>query len=126
MTTIIFLFLIFNIFSFSSQTIKAAFFCDDSLKEIYVVEGNAQRKIAQGSNGIKENRTVYVPYYFKELNAVPGDLIRFKCFNIMTITFGAGCFVLDNNCYCYDFNPNLPKGNYAKTLYLILVIFLVI
>ena len=115
MLTKISLFLIFHIFSLSFQTIKVAIFCDDHLKEIYVVKGNEQIEIAKEPNlptGGGPN-----PYYFYELNAVPGDLIRFKCFNIMTITFGAGCFVLDNNCYCYDFNPNLPKGNYVKTLY---------
>ena len=114
MTTIIFLFLIFNIFSSSFQTIKAAFFCDDTLEEIYVVEGTTEIKIVDESN-MQRDGGIESPYYFNELNAVPGDLIKFDCFNSVATTYGVGCFLLKDNCTCYDFNPNLPKDNDVVT-----------
>ena len=106
METIIFLFLIFNIFSFSFQTIQAVFFCDAQLKEIYVIEGNTQRSIEVGYGGNFET-----PHVFDNLNATPGDLIRFSCMNIEGFTFGAGCFVLNNICHCYNFDTNIPRIN---------------
>jgi hypothetical protein len=91
MATIIFLFLIFNIFSFSSQKIKAAFFCDDTLEEIYVVEGSTLRQVEHGSSvGGSWDR----PYYFNALNVVEGDLIRFICSNTGGGALGGGCFFL--------------------------------
>ena len=113
MTTIIFLFLVFNIFSFSSQTIKAAFFCDDELKEIYVKEGDNENLIVGQSN--IPTGGVGVPYYFDKLNATPGDLIKFKCYNRWSSTYGAGCFLLNDNCHCYDFNTNLRQNNSATS-----------
>ena len=111
MATIIFFFLIINIFSYSFQKIQAVFFCDDVLKDIYVVEGNIQRKIEEVYEGNFET-----PYVFNELNAAPGDLIKFNCMNREGFTFGAGCFVLNNLCYCYDFNNTIPKNsNYYLT-----------
>ena len=118
MATIIFLFLLFNIFSFSSQTIEAAFFCGGVLWEIYVVEGTRESVIAKSSD--LPSGGYLAPYYFHKLNAVPGDLIKFQCYNFnpspglfgeLTRSFGAGCFLLNDNCYCYDFDSDLPKDN---------------
>ena len=121
MTTIIFLFLVFNIFSFSSQTIKAAIFCGGYLDSIYVVEGTRESVIATRSSEMPKGGR-QTPYCFDELNAVPGDLIKIKCYNYnpspgsgffdkLTRSFGAGCFLLNDNCYCYDFDSDLPKDN---------------
>ena len=71
-----FLFLFFNIFSLSFQTVQAALFCDDDLKEIYIVEGNIERKIADGVTGAWNK-----PFMYPSLNATPGDFIKMKCYN---------------------------------------------
>ena len=109
---VIFLLLLFsNIFSFSLQTIQAVFFCDDYLGEIYVVEGDKLTKIANGWNG-----NWLTPYPFDNLNATPGDLIKFRCSNAEGgWAFGTGCFVLNGNCKCYNFDTHVPF-NYSQKL----------
>ena len=47
----IFLILIFNSFFFSFQGIPTALFCDDVLKEIYVVDGSNVNQIEYGKSG---------------------------------------------------------------------------
>ena len=101
------IFLFFVIFSFSFQTIPTSIFCDDSLKEIYVVEGSTHRQVEHGSNGGGSwNR----PYYFN-LDVVEGDLIRFKCYNNLRGAYGGGCFFLNNKCYCYEFDNDIGWNN---------------
>ena len=82
------------------------------MKDVNIVEGSTQTKIAD--SGVKKAKFVYV---FESLNAVQGDLISITCFNDHGKTFGAGCFVLNNNCHCFNllyyvegrFNANIPK-----------------
>ena len=96
---VIFLFLFINIFSISYQTVQAAFFCDDDIQDIYVVKGNEKKKIADKIPG-----NCYTTYYYKDLAAIPGDLIYFGCDNAgKGITFGAGCFYIYDTCHCYMF-----------------------
>ena len=105
-----FLFLFFNIFSLSFQTVQAALFCDDDLKEVYVVEGNIEIKIADGVNGAWNK-----PFIYPSLNATPGDLIKMKCYNKKGGASGAGCFLVNNECLCYMFNNSDGKEyNYSK------------
>ena len=97
------LFVLFiNIFSLSFQTIPTTIFCDDELKEVFVVEGNTPRHIAYGSEA--SGGDWEKPYIFNNLNVVPGDLIRFKCYNIGRESLGGGCFFMNNQCNCYEFN----------------------
>ena len=109
----ILLILFFNLFSFSFQAIKAAFFCEDYLEEVYVVEGDTQRQITHGDQSYPKGAW-NLPYYFLNLNASEGDLIRYNCKNNKKESSGAGCFFLDNNCFCYDFYVNLERGNVYK------------
>ena len=96
---VISLFLFINIFSISYQTVQAAFFCDDDIQDIYVVKGNEKKKIADKKAG-----NCYTTYYYKDLAAIPGDLIYFGCDNAgKGITFGAGCFYIYDTCHCYMF-----------------------
>ena len=77
------------------------------MKEVYKVENNNSIKIAEGSDG--DHRT---PYNFSSLNATQSNLIRITCLNNGGLSFGVGCFVLNNTCHCYNFeidasiNPN--------------------
>ena len=96
---VISLFLFINIFSISYQTVQAAFFCDDDIQDIYVIKGNDKKKIADKKPG-----NCYTTYYYKDLAAIPGDLIYFGCDNAgKGITFGAGCFYIYDTCHCYMF-----------------------
>ena len=97
----LFLFIFFNLFLFSFQTVQAAIFCDNYLRGIYVIEGSSERKIEDGNDG---NWTE--PYIFNNLNATPGDLIKIKCYNLEGGTSVAGCFLVKNECLCYMFRNN--------------------
>ena len=96
---VIFLFLLINTFSISYQTVQAAFFCDDDIQDIYVVNGNDKIKIADKKPG-----DCHTPYYYKDLAATPGDLLYFGCDNSGGgITYGAACFYMSDDCHCYSF-----------------------
>ena len=90
-----------NFFSITLQSVKAGIFCDDYLREIYLIdeETKAEKIIAQGSDG-----TWSKPYKFEELDADPGSLIKFRCYNDQGYAFGAGCFLINDKCYCHMFN----------------------
>ena len=101
---VIILFLFFNIFLFSSQGIPTAFFCDDFLRGVFVVEGGVQRKIEDGWDGRWD-----IPYTYPNLSVVPGDLIRFNCYSGSLSVCGSGCFFIYNECHCFDFNTDKPR-----------------
>ena len=102
---LIYLFLILNIFSLSLQGIPTGFFCDDYLRGVYVVENGVSRKIENGWDGHWD-----IPYRYDNLNIVPGDLIRFTCYNDGgDVTNGGGCFYLYSKCHCYNFDINKPR-----------------
>ena len=103
---VIFLFLVFNIFYLFLQDIEAVFFCDDIIKAVYVVDGTNQIPIS----GERELNEKFI-YNYTHLDAVPGDLIKFTCLNGKVPTFGAGCFVLDNQCYCDNFEIDKDHNN---------------
>ena len=97
---VIFLFLFIKIFSISYQTVQAAFFCDDDIQDIYIIKGNEKKKIADKKGG-----NCFSPYYYKDLAAIPGDLIYFGCDNAGGAgTHGGGCFYIYDTCYCYMFD----------------------
>ena len=95
-----------NFFSVTLQAVQAGLFCDNFLREIYLIdeESKTEKVIAKGWDGMWST-----PYIFKELNADPGALIRFKCYNYDGWTFGGGCFLINDKCYCYNFDSEI-KG----------------
>ena len=67
---------------------------------------------------------------YVDLDVDPGAFIKFTCYNKNGPTLGGGCFLINNNCQCYDFNVNgrgineekepwlfTVKFGYAKTCY---------
>ena len=105
----IILFLCF--FSFSFQIIQAAFFCEDLLREVYLVDqSNELRQIAYGpDNGDWER-----PNYILDLAADQGDTIKINCLSYvgMADTYGGGCFLINDNCRCYNFNIERTISEY--------------
>ena len=85
---------------------QAGFFCDNYLREVYLVDEStqSQKVIATGWEGYYTD-----PYYFNNLDAAPGDLIRFKCYNKDGWTYGAGCFFINNICRCYMFDNAIKE-----------------
>ena len=109
---VILLLLFLNIFSISNQSIQAAFFCDDELQDIYVVQGNDKKKIADKKSG-----SAGAPIYYGDLDATPGDLIYFGCYNSIYVSFGAGCFYMYDTCFCSLFdNKDGIKYDYTKNV----------
>ena len=49
-----------------------------------------------------------------KLDADPGSLIQFSCYNNEAWTYGAGCFIINEKCYCYNFD-NIDNKEYSKT-----------
>ena len=101
---LIFFIIFFNIF-FSFQSIPAAFFCDNYLREVEVLDKSTQsyKQVAYGWNQNWDTAYIF------NIDANPGDLIRFRCLNVGGPTLGAGCFLVDNNCYCYNFDNDVKR-----------------
>ena len=97
--------LFFDFLLFTFQNVQVAFFCDNFLREVYLINKStqAQEKIATGWEGFWK-----APYYF-DLKAAPGDLIKFKCYNYDGWSFGAGCFFINNICRCYMFENDIKE-----------------
>ena len=95
-----------NFFSITQQSVQAGLFCDNFLREIYLIdeESKTEKVIAKGWDGAWS-----APYIFNELNADPGALIKFKCYNYDGWTYGAGCFNINNKCYCYVFDSEIKE-----------------
>ena len=99
--------LIMNIFlillyctSLSFQKIQSGLFCDDRITDIYVYDERLGRyRHLQTLNNPADCYNVdYV-----DLDVDPGALIKFSCRNDAAETLGGGCFLINNNCSCYDF-----------------------
>ena len=103
----IFFLLFLKLFSFSWQAIPAVFFCDDQVRDIYKVENNNQIPIARGYVGNWETS-----HPFPSLNAAPDDLIKYTCYNDVGQSFGAGCFVVNSRCYCYNFEVYRARNTF--------------
>ena len=110
----IFIFIFLNIFLISFQTIQVGFFCDNFLREVYLIDESTktQKVIATGWEGFWKS-----PYYFEKLEAAPGDLIKFKCYNYDGWSFGAGCFYINNICRCYMFENDIKEYSSAISPY---------
>ena len=97
--------------SLSFQTIESGLFCDDSLKDIYVYDqklGNYRYL-----QSVKSPKNCYNVDYV-DLDVDPGAFIKFTCYNNDRPTLGGGCFLINNNCHCYDFDINGKSKNDVK------------
>ena len=101
----------FNAFSLTFQTVQTAIFCDNFLREIYLIDEDThtEKVIATGWDGNWED-----PYVFNSLDVDPGALIKFKCYTTEGWSFGAGCFIINNKCRCYMFDNDIKE--YTKEL----------
>ena len=97
------IFLCFIIVPFSFQAIQAAFYCEDILPNVYLIDPStgSQTSIGSGTNLDWEK-----PNIFTNLAADQGDTIQIDCASNYGDgdTVGGGCFLINNNCRCYDFN----------------------
>ena len=101
---LLYIYVFVNILCFSYQNVRSAFFCDNFLREIYLVDesSHTEKSIATGWEGSWSD-----PYYFENLQAEPGDLIKLKCYNVDGWSYGAGCFLINNICRCYMFDNEI-------------------
>ena len=99
------LILFLNIFSLSFQTVQAVFYCDDYLKEVYIKDEITQ-ELTHIATGIPDGSWT-TPNYFYDLEAAPGDLIQITCCNMNRGVYGGGCFLINNNCLCYNFDCDI-------------------
>ena len=104
MKKLIFQILFLNIFSFSFQTIETIFLISHEIKGIYVTLNGNDIKLSDGGQKSELTSLIY-------LDAVPGDLIKL----IVDNENGGqahcqGCFLINNECFCYNFDPgpNFP------------------
>ena len=98
----------------SIQIVQARFFCDNYLREIYLVNETTQSQTIIKTETI-EKEDIYLPYSYDDLAADPGALIKFKCYNSGGPSFGAGCFLINNKCRCYMFNIDGKEINYGDS-----------
>ena len=107
--------LIMNIFlillyctTLSFQIIKSGLFCDDRITDIYVYDERLRhyRHLQTLNNPADCYNVDYV-----DLDVDPGALIKFSCRNDAAETLGGGCFLINNNCSCYDFNSTEGFGH---------------
>ena len=103
MKILILLFLIIVPFSF--QKIQAAFYCEDTLPNVYLIDPSTGNLLNIGSG---TSPGWEYPNIFTDLEAEQGDKIQINCdINIGGDTYGGGCFLINNNCHCYDFNTRV-------------------
>ena len=98
--------LLFIIFSPSFQTMKAAFYCEDLIKEIYIEDPVTQERKQIGYGPTKLESYWNTPAYFPELDAAPGDTLLFNCYSYSSVAscLGGGCFLINDICRCYSFD----------------------
>ena len=101
----ILIFLFFIIVPFSFQEIQAAFYCEDILPNVYLIDQSTGNllNIGSGTSVFWED-----PNIFTYLAAEQGDTIQINCDSISDgDNYGGGCFLINNNCHCYDFNTRV-------------------
>ena len=89
----IFILLIFNIFSFSFQTIQAKFYCEDELRESYLEDPVTKELKYLGYGPSDDNWET--PSYIPNFAADPGDTIVINCYSHKGAEdcYGGGCFL---------------------------------
>ena len=103
-----------NVLTFSFQIVPTRIFCDNFLREIYLIDENTH---SQKTIAIEKIERMWDDHYsYDNLNVDPGALIKFKCYNVDGPTLGAGCFLINNKCRCYTFNIDGQKINYGNPM----------
>ena len=85
----------------SFQKIQSGLFCDDRILRIYRYDESLGRYILLKyvDNPADCNNVDYI-----DLDVSPGDRIKFECRNDAKEALGGGCFLINNQCKCYDFH----------------------
>ena len=95
------IFIILNCLSLSFQYVKSALFCDDRILKVYVYDESIfGYRLLQT---LRSPEDCYTPDYI-DLDIEPGSLIKYECINDAAESLGAGCFLINGRCYCYDFS----------------------
>ena len=103
-----------NVLTFSFQIVPTRIFCDNFLREIYLIDENTH---SQKTIAIEKIERMWDDHYsYDNLNVDPGALIKFKCYNVDGPTLGAGCFLINNKCRCYTFNIDGQSVNYGNPM----------
>ena len=103
--------ILLNYLSLSFQKVKSALFCDDRILNIYVYDES--RGTYNFLQSVKQPEDCYKPDYI-DLDVDPGALIKFRCRNDASGTLGGGCFLINNQCYCYDFDVVGKDISYSR------------
>ena len=93
--------ILLNYLSLSFQIIQSALFCDDQIRNIYVY--NERTRDYTFLLKVRAPEDCWKPDYI-DLDIDPGARIKFECYNAETSILGGGCFLINNQCRCYDFN----------------------
>ena len=113
----IFLIVFLCLFSFSFETIQAAFFCEDLLQEVYLIDQSTGQSTKIGYGNVDDSWDAWeTPNYFYNLGAEQGDKIMINCYSHLgwADTYGGGCFLINGNCRCYDFNSEREPYEYHE------------
>ena len=103
-----------DLLTFSFQIVPTRIFCDNFLREIYLID---EKTHSQKTIAIEKIERMWDDHYsYDNLNVDPGALIKFKCYNVDGPTLGAGCFLINNKCRCYTFNIDGQKVNYGNPM----------
>ena len=103
--------ILLNFLSLSFQIIQSALFCDDQIRNIYVYNENTRAYTFLLRVWAPED--CWKPDYIN-LDIEPGARIKFECYNEETSILGGGCFLINNQCKCYDFNLDGYSFNNTK------------
>ena len=104
------IFIILNCLSLSFQYVKSALFCDDRILKVYVYDESIYGyRLLQN---LRSPEDCYTPDYI-DLDVEPGALIKYECINDAAESLGAGCFLINGRCYCYDFSVVGRSGNFS-------------
>ena len=101
MQTLNIILILLNYLSLSFQIIQSALFCDDQIGNIYVY--NESIRAYTFLLAVEDPKDCWNPDYV-DLDVDPGAVIKFECYNAHTSILGGGCFLINNQCRCYDFN----------------------
>jgi len=92
----------------SFQKIKSGLFCDDRIVDIYVYDERSgdYRHLQTLNNSADCNNVDYV-----DLDVDPGALIKFSYRNDAEEALRGECFLINNNCHCYEFDSTEGFGH---------------
>ena len=110
MQTLNIILILLNYLSLSFQIIQSALFCDDQIGRIY--KYNESIGDYEFLLRVKDPKDCWEPDYI-DLDVDPGAVIKFECFNAASFILGGGCFLINNECKCYNFS--IVGNNFDKS-----------